>query len=156
MHQTSPAEICIESSQRTCCKNSRAAAHQRYQPNDWEVLLILARTHPCLGWLYISPTDTRQCLDRLLRDRDAALEVDPNFSGMPQSFIDWTWQTWLLANLHRYEQQVEAHILYLDSKIGTLNSELEKRAGGVLDDRDAAADLRDRLQRQLDAREMAS
>ena len=47
-------------------------------------------------------------------------------------------------------------MLYLDSKIGTLNSELEKRAGGVLDDRDAAADLRDRLQRELDAREMAS
>ena len=95
-------------------------------------------------------------MDRLLSDRDAALELDPTFSGMPQAFIDWTWQTWLPANLHRYEQQVEAHILYLDSKIGTLNSELEKRAGGVLDDRDAAADLLDRLQRQLDAREMAS
>ena len=26
--------------------------------------LMLARPHPCLGWLYISPTDTRQCLDR--------------------------------------------------------------------------------------------
>ena len=51
---------------------------------------------------------------------------------------------------------MEAHILYLESKIGTLNSELERRAGVVLDDRDAAADLRDRLQRELDAREMAS
>ena len=59
------------------------------------------------------------------------------------------------ANLHRYEKQVEAHILYLDSKIGTLYSELERRVGGVLDDRDAAADLRDRLQRELDARELA-
>ena len=58
--------------------------------------------------------------------------------------------------MHRYEKQVEAHIPYLDSKIGTLNSELEKRVGGVLDDRDAAADLRDRLQRQLDARAMVS
>jgi hypothetical protein len=29
-------------------------------------------------------------MDRLLRDRDAALEVDRNFSGMPQAFIDWT------------------------------------------------------------------
>ena len=29
------------------------------------------------------------------------------------------------------------------------------RVGGVLDDRDAAADLRDRLQRELDARELA-
>ena len=37
-----------------------------------------------------------------------------------------------------------------------LISELEKRAGGVLDDRYAAADLRDRLQREHDARELAS
>mgnify|MGYP007008017495 FL=1 len=117
---------------------------------------MLARPHPCLGWLYISPADTRRVMDRLLAERDAALEVDPTFSDMPQSFIDWTWQTWLPSHLHRYEQQVEAHLAYLDSKIGTLNSELERRVGGVLDDRDAAADLRDRLQRELDAREVAS
>ncbi len=42
-------------------------------------------------------------MDRLLTERDAALEVDPTFSGMPQSFIDWTWQTWLPSHLHRYE-----------------------------------------------------
>ena len=93
-------------------------------------------------------------MDRLLRDRDAALEVNSTFSGMPQSFIDWTWQTWLPANLHCYEKQVVAHLAYLDSKIGTLNSELERRVGGVLDDRDAASDLRDRLQRQLEARQV--
>ena len=111
---------------------------------------MLARPHPALGWLHSSPADTRRVMDRLLAERDAALEVDPSFSGMPQSFIDWTWHTWLPSHLHRYEQQVEAHLAYLDSKIGTLNSELERRAGGVLDDRDAAAELRDRLQHQLD------
>ena len=115
---------------------------------------MLARPHPCLGWLHISPNDTRKVMDRLLTERDAALEVDPSFSGMPQSFIDWTWHTWLPSHLNRYQKQVEAHLVYLDSKIGTLNSELEKRVGGVLDDRDAAADLRDRLQRQLEAREV--
>ncbi len=67
---------------------------------------MLSRPHPCLGWLYISPADTRHCMDRLLRDRDAALEVDPTFSGMPQSFIDWTWHTWLQSHRHRYEKQV--------------------------------------------------
>ena len=55
---------------------------------------MLARPHPCLGWLHVSPNDTRKVMDRLLRDRDAALALDPTFSGMPQSFIDWTWQTW--------------------------------------------------------------
>ena len=75
---------------------------------------------------------------------------------MPQSFIDSTWQTWLPANLHHYQGQVDAHLAYLDSKIGIPNSELEWRVGGVLDDLDAAVDLRDRLQRALDARELVS
>ena len=118
--------------------------------------LMLARPHPCLGWLYISPADTRRVMDRLLAERDAALEVDPTFSGMPQSFIDWTWQTWLPSNLHRYEQQVQEHLSYLNFKIAELNGDLEKAAGGILDSRDEAVDLRDRLQRELDAREMAS
>ena len=117
---------------------------------------MLARPHPCLGWLHISPADTRRVMDRLLNERDAALEVDPSFSGMTQSFIDWTWQTWLPSHLHRYEAQVQEHIRYLDQKIGNLNHDLEQLAGGVLDDRDAAADLRDRLQRELDARELVS
>ena len=114
---------------------------------------MLARPHPCLGWLHISPADTRRVMDRLLRDRDAAVEADPTHTGLPQSFIDWTWQSWLPGNMHRYQAQVEEHIRYLDLKIGNLNSSLEQIAAGVLDDRDAAADLRDRLQRELDARE---
>ena len=48
------------------------------------------------------------------------------------------------------------HIHYLDLKLGRLNKEIERAAGGVLDVRDAAADLRDRLQRELDARELPS
>ena len=58
------------------------------------------------------------------------------------------------ANLHRYEKQIAEHIAYIDLKIDGLNKDLEHIAGGVLDDRDAAADLRDRLERELDAREM--
>ena len=93
-------------------------------------------------------------MDRLLQDRDAALELDPSFSGMPQAFIDWTWQSWLPSHMHRYEKQVTEHITFLDLKIDGLNKNLEHIAGGVLDNRDAAADLRDRLQRELDAREL--
>ena len=88
---------------------------------------------------------------RLLQERDAALEADPIHSGMPQAFIDWTWQTWLPANLHRYEKQIAEHITYLDLKIDGLNKDLEHVAGGVLDDRDAAADLRVRPQSKLNA-----
>ncbi len=55
--------------------------------------------------------------------------------------------------MHRYQAQVEEHVRYLDLKLGNLNHSLEQIAEGVLDDRDAASDLRDRLQRELDARE---
>ena len=55
--------------------------------------------------------------------------------------------------MHRYQAQVEEHVRYLDLKLGNLNHSLEQIAVDVLDDRDAASDLRDRLQRELDARE---
>ena len=48
------------------------------------------------------------------------------------------------------------HINYLGRKVDGLNRDLEHLAGGVLDDRDSAADLRDRLQRELDARELVT
>lgn len=115
---------------------------------------MLSRPHPALGWLYITPSDTRRVMDRLLRDRDAAVEADPNDTGMPQAFVRWTWETWLPAHINRYAKQVEEHVRYLDQKIGNLNHDLERLAGGVLDDRDAAAELRDRLRRELDAREL--
>ena len=95
-------------------------------------------------------------MDRLLQDRDAALELDPSFSGMPQAFIDWTWQSWLPSHMHRYEKQVTEHIAYLDLKIDGLNKDLEHIAGGVLDNRDAASDLRDRLKRELEAKVLQS
>ena len=63
-------------------------------------------------------------------------------------------RSWLPANRLRYKERVCEHIHYLDGKLSTLNLELEQLAGGVLDNRDAAADSRERLQRQLDAREL--
>tara|TARA_B100000674_G_scaffold323274_1_gene269469 strand:- start:204 stop:557 length:354 start_codon:yes stop_codon:yes gene_type:complete len=117
---------------------------------------MLSRPHPCLGWLHITPRDTRYVMDRLLHYRDLELAENPNFTGMPQAFIDWTWAGWLPSNLHRYDEQVRQQIAYLDSKIGRLDQDLKQRAGGVLDARDDAVDLRERLQQQLDARELVT
>ena len=117
---------------------------------------MLARPHPVFGdWCYCQPGDSQRLLDRQLAFRDAALKEDPNFSGMPPEFEQWCKTSWLPSNLHRYEAQVQEHINYLGRKIHGLNKDLERMAGGVLDDRDAAADIRDRLQRELDARELA-
>ena len=91
-------------------------------------------------------------MDHLLCDHDAA-EADTNHTGMPQAFVHWTWKTWLPGHINRYPNQIQEHVRYLDQKICNLNHDPAQMAGGVLDDRDAAADLRDRLQRELDARE---
>lgn len=117
---------------------------------------MFSRPHPCLGWLHVTPNDNRRLMARLLQERDAALEADPIHSAMLQAFIDWTRQTWLPANLHRYEKQVVDHITYIDLKIDGLNKDLEHIAGGVLDVRDAAADLRDRLKRELSSKDLMS
>ncbi len=36
---------------------------------------MVSRPHPCLGWLHISPADTRRVMDRLLTERDAAADL---------------------------------------------------------------------------------
>ena len=79
---------------------------------------MLSRPHPALGWLYITPSDTRRVMDRLLRDRDAAVEADPTHTGLPQPFVQWTWETWLPSHINRYAKQIEEHIRYLDQKYG--------------------------------------
>ena len=71
---------------------------------------MLSRPHPALGWLFVNPNDSRRLYDRLCSFRDAELEKDSTFSGMPESFIAWTWHSWLPANLHRYQAQVEEHM----------------------------------------------
>ena len=43
----------------------------------------------------------------------------------------------------------------LERQISNLSRDIERQSGGLLDQRDAAVDLRDRLQRQLEAREVA-
>ena len=113
---------------------------------------MLARPHPVLGWLHCQPEDSRRLLDRQLAHRDHALEADPSFSGMPASFVEETWVNWLpkaVANPF-YRDQLSAHVAELERQISNLNREIERQSGGLLDQRDAAVDLRQRLKRLLE------
>ena len=114
---------------------------------------MLARPHPVFGdWCHCQLGDFLRLLDRQLSNRDAALQDNPEFSGMPPEFEQWCRTSWLPANLGRdyYRKQAETHIQSLAAKISRLQKEIEERAGGLLDQRDELIQQRLWLQNELD------
>ena len=114
---------------------------------------MLARPHPVFGdWCFCQPGDSQRLLDKQLAFRDAALEKDSNFSGMPPEFEQWCKTSWLPANLGRdyYRRQAETHIQDLANKISRLQKEIEDRAGNLLDERDRMIQRSLWLQNELD------
>ena len=71
---------------------------------------------------------------------------------MPASFVEETWVNWLpkvVAKLF-YRDQLTAHVAELERQITNLSREIERQSGGLLDKRDAAVDLRQRLKHLLE------
>ena len=71
---------------------------------------------------------------------------------MPASFVEQTWVNWLpkpVANAF-YRDQLTAHVTELERQISNLSQEIERQSGGLLDQRDAAVDLRQRLKHLLE------
>ncbi len=112
---------------------------------------MLARPHPVQGGIHCQPEDSRRLLDRQLTHRDHSLEADPGFSGMPPSFVEETWVNWLPKAVVQpfYRDQLTAHVAELERQITNLSREIELQSGGLLDQRDAAVDLRQRLKHLL-------
>ena len=108
---------------------------------------MLARPHPVLGWLHCQPEDSRRLLDRQLTLRDKALEADPSFSGMPPSFVEETWVNWLPKAVVQpfYRDQLTAHVAELERQIGHRSRSMNRQTSGLLDQRDTAVDVRQRL-----------
>ena len=73
-------------------------------------------------------------------------------SAMPARFIEETWVNWLPKAVAQpfYRDQLTAHIADLERQISNLSREIERQSGGLLDQRDAAVDLRQRLKRLLE------
>ena len=102
--------------------------------------------------VHCQPEDSRRLLDRQLPHHDHALEVDPGSSGMPPSFVEETWVNWLPKAVAQpfYRDQLTAHVAELERQISNLSREIERQSGGLLDQRDAAVVLRQRLKRLLE------
>ena len=114
---------------------------------------MLARPHAVLGWLHNQPLVSRRLLGRQLPHRNHALEADPSFSGMPASFVEETWVNWLTKSVAQpfYRDQLTAHVAELERQITNLSRKIELQSGGLLDQRDAAVDLRQRLKHLLES-----
>ncbi len=115
-------------------------------------VLMLARPHPLWGHIFhVQAGDMQRLMDRLLDFRDKALESDANFSGMPEDFKTYCRVSWLPANLARpfYKAQAEAHVHTLARRIEILNRDVERTAGSLLDERDAAVAEREWLMHEL-------
>jgi len=113
---------------------------------------MLARPHPIWGdWLHVQAGDMQRLMDRLLNFRDKALEVDPQHTGTPAAFVQYCRISWLPANLGSpfYRAQAETHLDTLARRIENLNRDIEKTAGSLLDQRDAAVAEREWLAHEL-------
>ena len=113
---------------------------------------MLARPHPVWGdWLHVQAGDMQRLTTRLLDFRDKALEVDPQHTGTPEDFVQYCRVSWLPANLGRpfYRAQAETHLDTLARRIEGLNRDIERTAGSLLDQRDAAVAEREWLMHEL-------
>ena len=111
---------------------------------------MLARPHPLWGdWLHVMGGDSQRLLDKLLVMRDQL--NDPEHVGPPPAFVTYNRVSWLPANLARpfYRQQAETHVETLARRIENLNKDIEKTAGSLLDQRDAAVAEREWLAHEL-------
>ena len=72
---------------------------------------------------------------------------------MPPRFIEETWVNRLpkaVAAQPFYRHQLTAHVAELERQITNISREIELQSGGLLDQRDAAVDLRQRLKRLVE------
>ena len=81
--------------------------------------------------------------------------ADPGFcgkSGKPPSFVEETWVNWLPKAVAQpfYRDQLTAHVAELERQISNLSREIGRQSGGLLDQRDAAVDLRQGLKHLLE------
>ena len=91
---------------------------------------MMSRPHQRHGWLWLTPTDWRACLDRQLNERD--LMNDDTFSGPPPAWIAWVdgEQMPRLARQPHYAMQIRGRIESLQMLLSNTEQQI---AAGRLD-----------------------
>ena len=113
--------------------------------------MTICRRHPAFGWLSLQGADTQKTLQTLVNHRDKALALEPNHSGMPQSFIDWCWTEQLpsLMKVPFYRKQIEQHVQDLQDKSDRLADQVYRQAGSLIDEQSEVDSVRHQLAEML-------
>ena len=99
---------------------------------------MIAKKHPIVNLLQLSPKEYRRALDQVLRFRD--LDPDPNASGLPAAAADWFWNHELPQLIQRSEVRVFAQerVLELNAKAADLRQRIEREVGSMQEEAEAA------------------
>ena len=97
----------------------------------------IAKGHPIANWLRCDRDTYSRSLDRVLIERDKALESDPTHSGLPEGAIDWFWKEQLpsLVQKPNYRHQVEQHRENLELALLAIKSDINRATVGLIEEK---------------------
>lgn len=98
---------------------------------------MLGRSHPRLGWLFVTRPDWNRTLQQCLRFRDEA--ADPNASGHPPAYVEWVQRVEMPQLAIKYRPQFGERVDELTLKLASLESDIQR---GRLDLQPAADAMR--------------
>ena len=97
--------------------------------------MTICRRHPALGWLALQGPERLQTLAKLTHFRDLAQAANPQHSGMPPGFLEWSLTEQLPALVRQpfYRNQLQAYIQELQKKSESISSDIQKIVGGLIE-----------------------
>tara|TARA_B100000886_G_C20029958_1_gene329378 strand:+ start:87 stop:257 length:171 start_codon:yes stop_codon:yes gene_type:complete len=54
--------------------------------------MVLAKLHPCFGWLHLSRDHYRICFNKLMQMRDEQMKAGTYDSGLPEGYESWAFE----------------------------------------------------------------
>lgn len=95
----------------------------------------VSKCHPVAGWLHVPASVYSATLDRILRDRDRHLLVEPQHSGLPPASGEWFWSEQLprLVADPKIRQQVLERQAALAASRLAIEDQVRLQAGVLLE-----------------------
>lgn len=95
----------------------------------------VSKAHPIAGWLRVEARTYSHTLDRILRDRDQHLLVEPQHSGLPPASGEWFWSEQLPSLMAdpKIRDQVLSRLAELAARRQEVEGQVRRQAGALLE-----------------------